>query len=188
MAIQIGQPALPTFNEPLALLKDCHRRIEHFLGVLLLVANQASEGPLSTSQREALKTALRYFQEGAPKHTQDEEVSLFPRLRSRACGQHQTVEAILQKMDELESDHRRAEVAHAEVDKICRRWLAENHLPSTEAQKLISLLNELQQTYSRNIRLEDEEVFPTAGQLLAPETLKTIGSEMAARRGRKVWS
>jgi hypothetical protein len=36
---------------------------------------------LNEEQRGAFEAALRYFREAAPKHTADEEESLFPRLR-----------------------------------------------------------------------------------------------------------
>src|SRR6185436_3871226 len=82
MPIQIGQKPSPTFQEPLELLSDCHRRVESFLRALILVAEQARGGELNSQQREALETALRYFREAAPKHTADEEESLFPRMRA----------------------------------------------------------------------------------------------------------
>ena len=81
MGIQIGQKPSPTFAQPLELLSDCHRRVESFLRALILVAEQARGGTLNPIQREGLQTALRYFREAAPKHTADEEESLFPRLR-----------------------------------------------------------------------------------------------------------
>lgn len=34
MAVNLGEKPLATFSEPIEMLKDCHRRIEHFLGVL----------------------------------------------------------------------------------------------------------------------------------------------------------
>jgi hypothetical protein len=37
MAIQIGQRPDHDFHEPLGLLSDCHRRIEHFLRVFIAV-------------------------------------------------------------------------------------------------------------------------------------------------------
>ena len=36
---------------------------------------------MTEETRVALESALRYFREAAPKHTADEEESLFPRLR-----------------------------------------------------------------------------------------------------------
>src|SRR6185436_17510081 len=101
MAIQIGAKPSPTFREPLALLSDCHRRVESFLRALILVTEQAQGGGLNSQQREALETALRYFREAAPKHTADEEESLFPRMREAGAAAGEA----LAKIQALEADH-----------------------------------------------------------------------------------
>lgn len=41
-AYQIGQRVDHDFDEPLGLLSDCHRRIEHFLRALVTVATDVS--------------------------------------------------------------------------------------------------------------------------------------------------
>ena len=51
MGIQIGQKPSPTFQQPLELLSDCHRRIENFLRALVLVTEQAKGGALDERQR-----------------------------------------------------------------------------------------------------------------------------------------
>ncbi len=79
--IQIGAPVAHDFGNPLGVLSDCHRRVEHFLRMMITVAEQARGGALAEEQRDALEVALRYFVEAAPKHTADEEESLFPQLR-----------------------------------------------------------------------------------------------------------
>jgi hypothetical protein len=79
MPVQIGAKAHP-FSDPTVLLSDCHRRIEMFLGALEGVAS-VIDRPLTEETRAALESALRYFREAAPKHTADEEESLFPRMR-----------------------------------------------------------------------------------------------------------
>ena len=81
MPIVIGAKRESDFTDPIGMLGDCHRRIEMFLNVLVRVAEQAQGEALNEEQRGALETALRYFREAAPKHTADEEESLFPRLR-----------------------------------------------------------------------------------------------------------
>jgi hemerythrin-like domain-containing protein len=81
MPIVIGAKPESNFTNPIGLLTDCHRRIERFLSVLLQVSTTARGGELTLEQRTALETALRYFHDAAPKHTADEEQSLFPRLR-----------------------------------------------------------------------------------------------------------
>jgi len=79
--VTIGAAQESNFANPLGLLKDCHRRIERFLGVLVKVATEASEGPLNAERRQAMEAALSYFQRAAPLHTADEEEDLFPELR-----------------------------------------------------------------------------------------------------------
>ena len=75
MPVQIGGKT-HSFREPTGLLSDCHRRIEMFLGSLVRVA-QLVEKPLDADARTAMETSLHYFREAAPKHTADEEESLF---------------------------------------------------------------------------------------------------------------
>jgi len=55
MHVQIGAKT-PRFSDPTALLSDCHRRIEMFLGSLQRVA-QIIDSPLSADARSALETA-----------------------------------------------------------------------------------------------------------------------------------
>ena len=82
MPVQIGAKAHP-FTNPTGLLSDCHRRIEMFLGTLESVARVIDLAP-TDDVRQALESALRYFHQAAPKHTADEEQSLFPRLHQIA--------------------------------------------------------------------------------------------------------
>jgi Hemerythrin HHE cation binding domain len=76
MPVQIGATT-HSFSQPIALLSDCHRRIEMFLGTLEKVAAQIDQ-PLVDDARRSLESALRYFREAVPKHTADEEQSGFP--------------------------------------------------------------------------------------------------------------
>lgn len=179
MLIKPGHAADHGFNEPLGLLSDCHRRIERFLAALVLVVGRGGE-QLDPADRRPLESALHYFATAAPRHTADEEESLFPRLR--ACGDPQAASA-LEAVNRLESDHRAAEEHHASVDRIGRRWLVEGTLADAEAAALVQHLEALQGIYGAHIALEDRELFPTAGRLLSASDLEAMGREMADRRG-----
>jgi hemerythrin-like domain-containing protein len=181
MPIQIGQKPSPTFQQPLELLSDCHRRVEAFLRALILVAEQARGGELNSQQREALETALRYFREAAPKHTADEEESLFPRLRE--TGARASLEA-LAKIQALEADHEVAKDGHGAVEELGQKWLADRRLSGDETSRLLNTLHELQFIYERHIAVEDNEIFPLARQVLDSRTLRDVGREMAERRGQ----
>jgi hemerythrin-like domain-containing protein len=179
--IQIGQKLSPTFQEPLELLSDCHRRVESFLRALILVAEQARGGELNPQQREALETALRYFREAAPKHTADEEESLFPRMRDLGNG---ATREVLAKIQALEADHEVAKDGHDVVEQLGQKWLANRQLSGDETTRLLNDLRELQSIYERHIAVEDNEIFPLAKQVLDSNTLNDVGREMAERRGQ----
>lgn len=178
MPVQIGAKA-HSFSEPMGLLSDCHRRIEMFLGTLQHVA-AVIDRPLTDEARTALESALRYFRESAPKHTADEEESLFPRLRQI---QDPEVEKALVTLDSLEADHRKATTLHAEVDALGIQSLDRRCLPVNEADRFRRAVSDLASIYAEHIRVEDEVVFPVAKRKLSSPLQSAIANEMASRRG-----
>ena len=179
MPIQIGQPPGHDFDEPLGLLSDCHRRIEHFLRALVVVDAELAGGALTPAHRSALEASLKYFRVAAPKHTADEEESLFPRLRDSSDP---AVAAAMMLVDRLERDHDEADGHHAAVAVLVQRWLAEDRLSPSEGRELRERLAQLQILYQRHIMVEDQQLFPTAARVLDNAQLRQIGREMAARR------
>ena len=179
MPVVIGAKPESNFRNPIGLLTDCHRRIERFLEVLVQLSTAAG-GALSEEQRIALDTALRYFREAAPKHTRDEEDSLFPRLRTMEAP---AVKAALFQIDRLEDDHARMDQCHAEVDRLGQAWLATGTLSPADAARFAQLLAGMAETYREHIAVEEREVFPAAAAALAESERADMGGEMAARRG-----
>jgi iron-sulfur cluster repair protein YtfE (RIC family) len=177
MPVQIGAQT-HSFADPTGLLSDCHRRIEMFLGSLQAVAAVADRAP-SEATCKALETALRYFREAAPKHTADEEESLFPRMRQMQTA---GVQAALRRLEYLEDDHRRADALHAEVDRIGNEYLTHKVVSPADLATFRSALAELASLYQKHILLEDTLVFPLASRLLSADEKAAIGREMAARR------
>jgi hemerythrin-like domain-containing protein len=177
MPVQIGQKPESDFSNPLGLLSDCHRRIELFLGVLTRICARSKGGDIQPDERAALENALTYFRSAAPKHTADEEDSLFPRLR--ASGQAQ---AALECLDRLESDHRSASLDHATVDSLGMRWLNRGTLPDERFLDMNHALERLSRLYARHIAIEDQELFPLAARVLPADQLAAVGREMADRR------
>ena len=179
MPIVIGAKRESDFTDPIGMLGDCHRRIEMFLNVLVRVAERARGGTLNEEQRGALETALRYFREAAPKHTADEEESLFPRLRQVESAD---VRALMARIESLEEEHIGAGRSHAEVDRLGRLWLKDGALPADRAARLLALLLQLRDLYRHHIATEDNEVFPAAAAALSASDRQAIGREMASRR------
>lgn len=180
MPISLGSRKEHGFDEPLGLLSDCHRRIEHFLGILERVWRDLKGATLTDEYRRAIQAGLAYFDTAAPRHTADEEHSLFPRMRE-AGGP--AVQEALARLAELEADHDTADGLHAEARTLFHRWLEAGSLPEPDAARLGAVLTELQDLYRRHIALEDNEIFPLAGKTLPSEQLVEVGREMAQRRG-----
>jgi hemerythrin-like domain-containing protein len=180
MPVQIGQKPDHGFETPMGLLTDCHRRIEKFLGAMGAVAREYRGGALDERGREALEKSVRYFENAAPHHNEDEEESLFPRLRE---SDDPEVRRLLAEVDQLEGDHRANEARHAEANEIARQWVAEGTLPPERFERLLGLVEEMEGVYRRHIALEDERVFPLAQRVLSDNQVKAMGREMAQRRG-----
>ena len=177
MPVQIGA-VTHNFSDPTGLLSDCHRRIEMFLGSLGAVA-KVMDCPLTDETRRALDSALRYFREAAPKHTADEEESLFPRLRQ---VHHPDVQPALAKLGELENDHHWAARLHAEVDSLGQQCLSKGSLSGVEVEEFRKAVASLTSMYQQHISVEDDVVFPVAARLLSQTERATIADEMAVRR------
>ena len=167
------------FDEPLGLLSDCHRRIEHFLQVLIAVHARTAGCELTPGERGELEGALRYFEVAAPRHTADEDESLFPKLRE---SKDPAAQDVLDTLARLERDHGTADGHHRAVDRLVRRWLAEGILDAGGTRALDGHLAALKAIYDAHIGIEDREVFPSAGRLLTADQLGEVGREMAARR------
>ena len=150
-----------------------------FMGALKGVAG-TSDRELTEETHRVLDQALRYFREAAPKHTADEEESLFPRLRRMSNPE---LQAALEQLDALEKDHRWAGPLHADVERLGGKYLNEGRLSPDEAQVFRNSVHQLDAMYKRHIDVEDREVFPIAERVLPPQTKTEIAREMAERRG-----
>lgn len=178
MAIQIGAN-VHSFSDPTGLLSDCHRRIEMFLGSLEVIAKTIDQPLTEETAARALTVALRYFRESAPKHTADEEESLFPRLRR---VQNPEVQAALEHLEELEKDHRWATSVHADVESLGQQYLMCRRLSVDEVDKFRAAVAQLASMYQEHIRVEDSMIFPVAARLLSQDDRTSMAREMAGRR------
>lgn len=179
MPVQIGAKT-HSFSDPTALLSDCHRRIEMFVGTLQKIAAHIDQ-PLPTDARSALESSLHYFREAAPKHTADEEESVFPRLRQSSDPDMKNA---LTTLDKLEQEHDRANALHAQVAVLGRQCLEAGSFSPLQARQFRAALAELASIYRTHVAVEEGVVFPIAGRILSPEDKAKIAVEMAERRDR----
>lgn len=174
MGIQIGAKPDAGFDDPLGMLKDCHRRVEHFLNILVVVVDRARGRTLIDEERAAAEASLHYFRVGGRRHTADEEESLFPRMREAG--------ALPPEIESLEHDHEEADPLHDTTDRLYTRWIENGSLSEEEDQQLRTATEGLRKLYARHIHIEDTLVFPRAAQVLGSDALSQIGQEFRKRR------
>lgn len=176
MGVQIGAKPDSGFDDPLGMLKDCHRRIERFLHILWVVAHQAQGRALTEEEATAVQSALSYFRSGGRRHTADEEESLFPRLRS--------VPVVDSFMDigRLEGDHDYAGTLHQAIEALYAQWIAAGTLHAEDWHRLPGATEQLKRLYEEHIKIEEQIVFPCAAQALDSQAITAMGEEFRARR------
>jgi len=181
MPVQIGAKA-HNFTDPAGLLSDCHRRIEMFLAALQGIA-EVIDVPPTADVIQSLESALYYFAQAAPRHNADEEDSLFPRLRQMGnCG----IDSALQRLDDLEAEHRWAVLLHENVERLGKQYLSQQKLSPGEIDEFRRDIALLAAMYEKHISIEDDVILPLANRVLTASDKAAIGKEMAARRGVRV--
>jgi hemerythrin-like domain-containing protein len=175
MAILIGAKLDSGFDDPIGMLKDCHIRIESFVGILCVVVDRALGRILNDEEKCAVQTALQYFHTGGQRHTADEEESLFPRLREWDAG-------FVAEIERLEGDHREANDLHGSVERLYTAWIASGDLTAIDGLEIKAKTDRLRKLYSDHIVAEETIVFARASQLLDSQTIAAIGTEFRFRR------
>lgn len=181
MPVQIGARPDAGFDNPIGLMKDCHRRVEHFLDVLRMVARSAHGRALAEDESKAVETALTYFRGSGPMHSRDEEESLFPRLRALGSSSP-LAEHLLVEIAKLEDDHHQAAALHSEADVLFSRWRAGGTLAARAAAQLEFVTGELARIYSTHIAVEEGLIFPRAAELFTRKELDAMAREFRERR------
>jgi pyridoxamine 5'-phosphate oxidase len=179
--LTINQPHIPDFTNPLGLLVHCHERIEGHLSALERAAEILRAGDRQSLPRvfAAIDAACAHFAIPGVKHTEDEEVSLFPRLRERGGSAGQDA---LAAMAELESQHRTAEQFHAEFDELVESLPRDGSADAKDLDCFSEVVTELTTLYRPHILLENNFVFPVAAEVLPASEIQALGEEMRARR------
>jgi hemerythrin-like domain-containing protein len=179
MSVNIGDKPQADFSNPIALMMDCHRRIERFLQALRAVASNAKEGTLDQRHRTALDAALHYFVLAGPRHNQDEEASLFPALSALSIPE---VAAMRKRLAQVAQEHADAQMLHQRIEALGRAWLDTGAITQEEWDEFGRLVDQLLAIYTPHIALEEREIFPLAARVLDSQVIAEIGRQMRARR------
>lgn len=170
MAIDLFAQNAPGFDDPLGVLRACHRRMERQLGTLRRLCRHLPEHHADDDARTAAAAILRYFDSAARNHHADEEQSLFPRLAAAWPEGEQVSGSLMREHVEL---GRRWSRLRPLLAAIVARSGA--YLPVRDVEAFCA-------AYEAHIACEETQVLPRARDVLDAATLAAIGAEMAQRR------
>lgn len=153
-------------DDPIGQLERSHRRLEEACDALVVA---------STSRDiETVSDICAFFGRQVRRHEEDEEGSVFPRLR--AATESAEIHAILER---LSAEHREHETLHRRLDDaVAGRFEGDVW---TEIERIADGIT---RAYRTHIEEEEKAVFPAARALLGVEERASIRREMDARRGR----
>lgn len=164
------------FDQPLELWLACHQRVQRFAALLSRLAeHMRAQGPDEDAQVTAA-SIRRYFNEAAPRHHEDEEVDMFPRLRERLDAQSDRT--VLDVLDQVEADHLEMAGVWRRLDEVLAA--VERGKAATLDQALIDRFTTM---YRHHVDAEERVLLPAMQRVLRKAEWKAIGRTMAERRG-----
>ena len=164
-----SSPIAPGFDDPLAMLVACHRRIERELATLGRLQRHLPEHGCDDDARAAARAIMKYFDGAAPNHHADEEESLFPRLQAHA--------GLL--IEDLEHDHYALAVSWRRL-----RPLLAGISASVRANLSAKQVDDICEMYASHILREELHV-PDGRPRGNPRAATRRSGGMAARRGTR---
>ncbi len=168
------------FDDPLAMWHACHLRVLRVAGLLERLREHVAGGDLDRSVQVTATTVRRYFGEAAPRHHEDEEIDLYPRLLQRLAQQsgQAAVAPVARAIETLRSDHVSLATLWVTLDAALAR-IEDGEAADLEETTVALFVS----GYRRHCEIEDLIIRPALYRVLTAEDLAQIGHSMAARRG-----
>lgn len=165
------------FGQPFQMLEACHERVHRMLALLGRLREHLRGHGADTQAQQAASDVMRYFDQAAPQHHQDEELHVFPPLLAQ--GDPDTVRVVTR----LRQDHRHME----------SNWQGAREVLARVAQGGVERLSDHEEAtldafavlYDDHIRAEEEIAYPQAQALIDAPGRAAMGEEMMRRRGVK---
>ena len=162
---------LPGFDEPLALLRACHKNILAHCDRLEALLAHIDEQGIDDEARKTARDIVRYFSTSARLHHRDEEEDLFPRLNRQSLR-------IAELIQDLKQEHTRLdqlwEVMVTELKSLPGNGFSDDFLQANRDFCTLS---------RQHVNRENMEFLPLAASSLSQLDLGEIGASMADRRG-----
>lgn len=184
-AVRCG-PAATEFvsriDDPLEHILACHEQIERRLVTLAHAAMTVafSEGAMLADAAAALGYEVEVLEAIDRLHTEDEEESLFPRLRANLKPDLSVLDPL---MASLEHQHQNEQAAFAKLKAAVKALAAAGTQPSEAAGSCEDLVRELAAVCGPHMALENESLLPLVRKALTAADLDAVRAEMRQRWG-----
>jgi hemerythrin-like domain-containing protein len=164
------------FDQPIEMWLACHERMLRMIALLVRLCEHLSAGGASESAGVTAASILRYFNEAAPRHHEDEEVDLFPRLQARLKGAERG--KIAATIYLLTEEHQVLNDAWAQLRPtlMAIESGADKRLDDDATRQFVK-------RYRQHVEHENEVLAPVFRRAFDEAELEAIGRSMAARRG-----
>jgi hemerythrin-like domain-containing protein len=167
------------FEAPFEMLAACHERVERMLGLLQRLREHLRTHGRDADASAAARDVMRYFDQAAPLHHQDEELHVFP-LTLASGSEH--IKALTEK---LMRDHREMETLWPKLRTLLLA-VADATVPwQPWGQDADALLDSFVRLYEQHLRDEDGVIYPDASTRMPQEALQAMSQDMMGRRGVK---
>lgn len=197
------------YEAPFEMLDACHERVERMLRLLHKLRAHLQASGWDAQAAEAARDVLRYFNEAAPRHHEDEERHVFPAVLATpdapalphpgtgngggtgtgtGSGTGSSLHAVVRR---LLQDHADMQThwasARPVLERIARPPAEDRASSQTRWQPLAAseeaALDSFASLYASHIEAENQLIYPAAQQALTPAQLQAMSADMMARRG-----
>jgi iron-sulfur cluster repair protein YtfE (RIC family) len=160
-------------DDVVAELLACHARIRDVTAVAARLG--AAVSPPADEVAAAAARVHRYFAEALPRHVDDEEQSLLPRLRGRGLA----LDAALAAMH---GEHREHAPLLSSLLATCASLMTTPDRHAALTASLAEIAAALAAAFDLHLAAEERDVFPAVAALPL-DVRRAIRAEMRARRG-----
>ena len=189
------------YEAPFEMLDACHERVERMLRLLHKLRAHLQASGWDAQAAEAARDVLRYFNEAAPRHHEDEERHVFPAVLAAPdapalphtgtdvgtgndCTDSDSCTSLHAVVRRLLQDHADMQTRWASARPVLERIAR----PATGPWQQLAAceeaaLDSFASLYASHIEAENHLIYPAAQQALSPAQLQTMSADMMARRG-----
>ena len=182
------------YEAPFEMLDACHERVERMLRLLHKLRAHLQASGWDAQAAEAARDVLRYFNEAAPRHHEDEERHVFPAVLAapdapalphtgtgEGTGIGSSLHAVVRRLLQDHADMQTHWASARPVLERIARPATGPWQPLDTAEE--AALDGFASLYASHIEAENHLIYPAAQQALTPAQLQTMSADMMARRG-----